>query len=173
MATRFRRTAALLDYFATRKAGDSVAFEAHGIDGRLAQVDLLMRPVPRLIGLDDKTTLTNKLVMDYRHALREAVNENEVTSARLNLAIGLMRLSSFLKAKTELDQVKPDSYGGSDAIVQYLLGRCLDGLGRTAEADAAYRAAQDAPDSTRWINGPSIKELAEQKLGDPARKRGH
>jgi hypothetical protein len=48
--------------------------------------------------------------------------------------------------------------------VQYLIGLCFEALGDLPRAEAAWRTAATVEGSLLTEDGPSIKELAEEKL---------
>ncbi len=163
--------AALVAYLSTKKAGESVVLDARSAGGN-RRVDAPLVAMPRLIGLYDETLLVNRLVIAFRFALRQATTPDEQAFARLNLAVALMKFGNWTEAKAELDKVAlPDRPGVAGGTVKYLLGVCLDGLGRAPEADEAYRAAKASNGALLSSDGPPIRELADAKLNDPSRKR--
>jgi tetratricopeptide (TPR) repeat protein len=120
---------------------------------------------PRLVAMNDQSLLFNNMVIVLRSRLAQSPGGAPDPVVRLNLAVSLMRLGSFEVARTELAKVQLTAGPGvSNGTVQYLLGLCYEALGRTAEAQQAWRAASTDPDSLLTEDGPFVKELAEAKL---------
>jgi hypothetical protein len=53
--------------------------------------------------------------------------------------------------------------------VQFLLGLCADNLGNRSEAEAAWRVAASS-ESYLTEDGPPVKELAESRIAELARR---
>ena len=83
----------------------------------------------------------------------------------------LARLQAWNEAKAELQKVSlPEGPGVGNGTVQYLLGLCAENLGDRAGAELAWRTAAS---SESWLtdDGPPVKELAEAKIAELARRR--
>jgi hypothetical protein len=121
--------------------------------------------------MTDETLIFNKLLVDFRRQLASAPGPLDQSVARLNLAVSLMRVGSWNEARAELEAVDlPDGGGVSAGTVQYLSGLCREALGQLAEAERAWRAAAASKDAMLTADGPLIRDLAEQKLADLARR---
>jgi hypothetical protein len=152
-----------------RKALDSagqrntVSLRVQNRIGASRVVEAPIRLEPRLAMLTPGREATNVALIDLRARLRGAGGLEEA-AIHLNLAALLMRLSSWNAAMTELQLVKlPDTSGVSNGTVQYLLGRCLDALGRTADAQIAFTTASKTAGSTLGEDGPLISDLVAVK----------
>jgi hypothetical protein len=83
----------------------------------------------------------------------------------LNLAVVHMRLGNWDDALQTLAGVKlPDGSGVSAGTVHYFSGLCLDALGRTADARAAFTRAAAATEARVSQDGPLVAPLAQRKL---------
>jgi len=83
----------------------------------------------------------------------------------LNLAIAHMHLANWDDAQAELkDAQLADGSGVSAGTVAYLTGLCLEAVGRTPDAQAAFTKAAAAPLARLSAEGPLVAPLAQQKL---------
>jgi hypothetical protein len=164
------RLAALI---AAGKADDTLALEARDQTGAVKRADVRLGSVPQLVAMADETILFNKLLLDFRTRLLAPASPVEESVTRLNLGVALMRVGSWSDAHAELERVRlADSPGVGSGTVQYLIGLCREALGQSAEAQAAWRAAAASNGALLTSEGPAIKELAEKKLADLARRTG-
>jgi hypothetical protein len=115
--------------------------------------------------------LAISILLDLRSRLIAPANPAEEGVMRLNAAAALARLQAWTEAKAELQKVSlPEGPGVGNGTVQYLLGLCAESLGDRAGAELAYRTAAS---SQSWLtdDGPPVKELAEAKIAELARRR--
>jgi hypothetical protein len=152
-----------------RKALDSagqrntVSLRVQNRAGTSRVVDAPVRLEPRIAMLTPGREAANVALVDLRARLRGAGGLEEA-AVHLNLAALLMRLGSWNAAIAELQQVKlPDTSGVSNGTVQYLLGRCLDSLGKAADAQQAFDSAAKIAGSTFGEDGPLISDLVAVK----------
>jgi tetratricopeptide (TPR) repeat protein len=162
---------ALNALLAGRKADEELTLELKDRAGAAKRADIKVGIAPRLVGLYDQTLLVNRTLLDLRSRLQTPGSPVEDSVLRLNLAAALARVENWSEARIELQRVKlPDGPGVSNGTVQYLLGLCADKLGNRADAETAFRAAI-ASDALITEDGPSVKELAEARLGEMQRRR--
>ena len=160
---------------AARKPGDVITLQVQrkGQPSPPIPVRLTTSEFGQVVAYNDETLPLSKLLLELRLAVEDAPQGRQAI-ARLNYAVVLMRVENWAQAKTQLDQVDlPDLKSGegiSRGTVQYYLGLCLDRLGKTDDADSAYRAAIASPGALLTADGPPVKSLAEQKLNDKTRR---
>jgi len=141
----------------------SVSLRVQNRAGASRVVEAPIRLEPRISMLTPGPEATNVALVDLRARLRGASGLEEA-AVHLNLAALLMRLTSWNAALAELQQVKlPETSGVSNGTVQYLLGRCLDALGRAPDAQQAFSAATKTAGSTLGEDGPLISDLVAVK----------
>jgi hypothetical protein len=118
----------------------------------------------------DPSLLYNHLLISLEDAAKVARTPAERAADAVNLAIVDMRLGNWDEAQTALgDAHLPDGRGVSAGTVAYLQGLCLDVLGRSGEAQAAFTKAAAAPQARLSLEGPLVAPLARQRLVRPAR----
>ncbi len=156
---------------AAAKADDVLALAVRDKSGATKRAELKLVSVPNVVAMVDETLAFNKLLLDLRTRLLSPGTPLEESVARLNLSVALMRIGNWSEAVTELEKVRlPDGPGVANGTVQYLLGVTREAQGQLAEAEAALRAAAAANGALLTAEGPAIKELAEKKLADLARR---
>ena len=107
----------------------------------------------------------NRALIDLQAALKTPGSGAESTATMLNLAVVHMRLGNWDDALTTLGSVKlPEGSGVSAGTVHYFTGLCLDALGRTADARAAFTRAAAATEARVSQEGPLVAPLAQRKL---------
>lgn len=118
----------------------------------------------------DPSLLYNHLLIALEDATKVARTPAERSAAALNLAVVDMHLGNWDDALVALgDAHLPDGRGVSAGTVAYLSGLCLDALGRSGEAQAAFTKAAAAPQARLSLEGPLVAPLARQRLVRPAR----
>jgi tetratricopeptide (TPR) repeat protein len=138
---------------------ETVTLRVQGRTGTSRVVEAPIRLEPRIATLTTTSGAANVALIDLRARLRSAGGLEEA-ALHLNLAALLMRLGSWNAAIAELQAVKlPDTSGVSNGTVQYMLGRCLDALGKPNDAQQAYATAAKTAGSTFGEDGPLISNL--------------
>jgi hypothetical protein len=155
---------------ATHAANDTLSLELKDKAGAAKKADVKVAMTPRLISMNDQTLFANRVVVDLRTRLLSPANAVEESVLRLNLAAALTRLQAWSDARAELQKVRlPEGRAVGNGTVQYLLGLCAESLGNRAEAEAAWRIAASS-DSLMTEDGPPVRELAEARIADLARR---
>jgi hypothetical protein len=132
--------------------------------GQSRTVNVAPRREPRAASVEDKTFPFNLLLLDLRARLG-GLTGLDATIARLNIGIALISLGNWRDARTQLESVSlPNGPGVSFGTVQYLLGLCDEKLNRFPEARAEWQAAARETTALLTEDGPSISELAAEKL---------
>jgi len=113
----------------------------------------------------DPSIYYNLALLDLRQRAARAAPQGETAAVNLNLAVVLMRLGNWDDALAALGKVQlPEGAGVSAGTVAYLRGLCLEGAGRTTEAQAAFAAAANAGEARLSSEGPLIAPLARARL---------
>jgi hypothetical protein len=154
----------------SQRPGDSIALDVKDAAGAPKRLELRVAASPRAIGLYEYGVLTNRVLLDLRARLADATDPFEQSVLRLNTAITLARLGDWAAAKAELERVQLAGRAGvGEGTVQYLLGLAAENLGNRPEAEAAFKAAA-ASESLLTEDGPPVKELAEARLAELAKR---
>jgi hypothetical protein len=156
---------------ASAKVDDQMTIEVRDRADVVKRVPLALGRVPQVVAMSDETLLFNKLLLDFRRQLISPAGALDESVARLNLAVVLMRVGGWTEARAELEKVQlPDRPGVAAGTVHYLIGLCREALGQLTEAESAWKTAAAAKDALLTADGPLIKDLAERKLADLARR---
>jgi tetratricopeptide (TPR) repeat protein len=151
---------------AAARPGQDLALSVKNPAGETRQITGAVALVPDTIPLRDPTMLYNRALTDLEDAVKTARSPVEQGAAHVNLAIVLMRLGNWDNAQTELTAAQlPDGPGVSAGTIAYLNGLCLDALGRSAEAQAAFTKAAASPLARLSSDGPLVAPLARAKVG--------
>ena len=144
----------------------SVTLDVAGVDGTVRQVAVRPRQVADLLPLGDASLLYNRALLELQELTQTAQGADERAAAHLNYAIVLIRLGSFDEALQALGQARLEAGPGVSAgTVAYLRGLALEGVGKSAEARAAFGEAAAATGARLGYDGPLVSPLARQKLG--------
>lgn len=155
-----------------RKADETLTLEMKDKAGAAKKAELRVLMTPRLIGMNDQSLMINRILVDLRARLQAGGDPALDSVMRLNLAVALARVGNWAEARQELQKVKlAEGPGVSTGTVQYLLGVAAERMGNLAEAESAWRAAA-ATGALLTEDGPSVKELAEQRLATMQRRPG-
>jgi hypothetical protein len=164
-------SSALAAVLAASRVDDVLDLELRDRAGAPKRAQVRVARVPQVISTETQTLLFNTLILGFRARLTGPPDPSNEPVLRLNLAVALMRVGNWPDARAELEKVRlPDGPGVANGTVQYLLGVCSEALGSYAEAEAAWRSAAAAKDTLLTAEGPAVKELAERKLADLARR---
>jgi hypothetical protein len=137
-----------------------------GAGGAATQVTVTPMASADVLPLGDTSILYNRALLELQELTQTATSDAERASAHLNLAVVLIRLGSFDEALQSLGQARlGDGPGVSSGTVAYLRGLALEGVGRTADAQAAFTQAAAAEGARLGSEGPLVAPLARQKLG--------
>lgn len=145
------------------------------LDVKRASTDARRITVPVTFAADalplrDPNLLYNRLLIALQDAAKVARTPAERSAAALNLAIVEMHLGNWDDAQAALaDAHLADGPGVAAGTVAYLAGVCLEALGKTAEAQAAFTKAAAAPQARLALDGPLVAPLARQRLSRAAR----
>jgi hypothetical protein len=151
---------------AVRGPATELALEVKDAAGTSRSVTARVTMVPDAMPLRDSSIVYNRALLELGRRVASGATPTERSSARLNLAIAHMRLGNWEDAQAELTAAElADGAGVSAGTVAYLLGVCLENLGRAAEAEAAFTKAAAAVEARLSSDGPLIAPLAQQKLG--------
>jgi hypothetical protein len=163
-------TGGLTALLAGRKADEDLTLELKDKAGTAKRADVRVFMTPRLIGMNDQSLMVNRILVDLRARTLSPGDPMIDSVMRLNLAVALARVGAWTDARLELQRVRlSDGPGVSNGTVQYLLGLAEDRMGNRAEAEAAWRAAAATP-ALLTEDGPSVKELAEQRIAELQRR---
>ena len=150
---------------AAARPGQDLALTVKNAAGESRQVTGAVALVADTIPLRDPTMLYNRALTDLQDAVKTARSPVEQGAAHVNLAIVLMRLGNWENAQTELGAAQlPDGPGVSAGTIAYLNGLCLDALGRTADAQAAFTKAAASPLARLSSDGPLVAPLARARM---------
>jgi tetratricopeptide (TPR) repeat protein len=139
--------------------------EVRNATGQSRKVAGVVATVPDAIPLRDPTLSYNRALFDLQDQLDRATTPIAQAAVRVNLAIANIRLGNWEDALGALEQAKlPDGPGVSAGTVAYLQGLSFEALGRTADAQAAFKRAAAAVDARLSYEGPLVAPLAQQKL---------
>lgn len=142
-----------------------VSLELRGAGGASRSLDASVTMVVDTIPMRDPSIFYNLALLDFRQRAARAAAPAEKAAVNLNLAVVLMRLGNWAEALAALGQVQlPEGAGVSAGTVAYLRGLCLDGAGRTTEAQAAFTTAANAPEARLSSEGPLVAPLARARL---------
>lgn len=151
---------------ALARASGPLALAVIGPDGASREVTVTPAPAADLLPLRDSSLLYNRALLELQERAQTASSADERAAAHLNLAIVLLRLGSYDEALQALGQARMgDGPGVSAGTVAYLRGLALEGVGRTAEAQAAFTEAAAAEGARLGIDGPLVAPLARAKIG--------
>jgi tetratricopeptide (TPR) repeat protein len=147
-------------------ADSSVTLDVVGPTGETRQVTVAPVLTPDVLPLRDRSLLYNRALLELQERTQTASSPAERAAAHLNLAVVLLRVGSFDEALQSLGQARlEDGPGVSSGTVAYLRGLALEGLGQTADAQAAFAEAAGAPEARLGLDGPLVAPLARQKMG--------
>lgn len=142
----------------------AVALDVTG-SGAARQVSVTPALAAEVLPLRDSSLLYNLALLKLQELTQTAVSPAERAAAHVNLAIVLLRLGSWDEALQSLGQARlGDGPGVSAGTVAYLRGLALDGAGRGAEAQAAFKEAASAPQARLGSQGPLVSPLARLRL---------
>ena len=151
---------------ALRPPSVEMPLEVKGPSGGTRTVANAVTMAPDTLPLRDTTLTYNRALPEIEEAVRQATGGVDAQAARLNLAIVQMRLGNYDLAEAELRNVNlPEGAGVSAGTVAYFTGLCLEALGRTADARAAFTKAAASPLARISSDGPLVAPLARQKIG--------
>lgn len=142
-----------------------LGLEVRNPAGETRAVSASIAMVVDTMPMRDPSTYYNLALLDLRQRAARAAPQAETAAVNLNLAVVLMRLGNWDEALAALGKVQlPEGAGVSAGTVAYLRGLCLEGAGRTTEAQAAFAAAANAGEARLSSEGPLIAPLARARL---------
>lgn len=155
---------------AVKAPATDIAIDVKKATGDTRKVTVLLAFAPDALPMRDPNLLYNHLLISLQDAAKVARTPAERSAAALNLAIVDMHLGNYDDAQTALtDAHLPDGSGVSAGTVAYLSGVCLEAMGKSTEAQAAFTKAAAAPQARLSLEGPLVAPLARQRLARPAR----
>lgn len=157
--------AELRTILAAQNGSGTLSLEAKGAAGAVKKVSSPVTTVIDTLAVRDPALLANRALLDLQSAVAVAPAGVQKVAATINLAIVHLRLGSWDDALATLKDVQlPDGPGVSSGTVTYLNGLALEGLGRTADAQAAFAKAAASPQARLWFEGPLVAPLASARL---------
>jgi tetratricopeptide (TPR) repeat protein len=148
-----------------RPGATDLPMEVKNAAGQSRKVAAQVAIVPDTIPLRDPSLSYNRALFDLRDQADRAATPGAGAAARMNLGIAQMRLGNWEEAIAAFEQTKlPDGPGVSAGTVAYLLGLSYEALGRSNDAQAAFKRAAAAVEARLSFDGPLIAPLAQQKL---------
>jgi hypothetical protein len=147
------------------QSGGTIALEAKNAAGVVKKVSSPVTPVVDTLPVRDPLVLPNRALLDLQVAHAAAPGGIQKAALAINLAVVHLRLGNWDEALAILKDVQAtDGAGVSAGTVAYLNGLALEGLGRTADAQAAFTKAAASPQARLWFEGPLVAPLASAKL---------
>jgi tetratricopeptide (TPR) repeat protein len=142
-----------------------LSLDVRSSDGATKTISGAVSLVADTLPLREATLPYNRAVSDLQESVRSLPGALDKAAARVNLAIAHLRLGNYAEAEAALRAAElPDGPGVSAGTVAYLLGLCLEAMGRTADARAVFTKASEATEARLSHNGPLIAPLARQKI---------
>jgi hypothetical protein len=117
------------------------------------------------LAVRDPIILPNRALLDLQLAYASAAGGIQKAATAINLAVIQLRLGNWDDALTTLKDVQAtDGAGVSAGTIAYLNGLAYEGLGRAADAQAAFTRAAASPNARLWFEGPLVAPLANARL---------
>ena len=150
---------------AVKAPSTDIALDVKKAAGDTRKVTVVLAFAADALPMRDPNLLYNHLLISLQDAAKVARTPAERSAAALNLAIVDMHLGNYDDAETALgDAHLADGSGVSAGTVAYLSGVCLEALGKSAEAQAAFTKAAAATQARLSVEGPLVAPLARQRL---------
>lgn len=143
----------------------TLPLEVKGAAGVVKKVSSPVVTVVDTLSVRDPALLANRALLDLQGAVAAAPAGIQKVAAAINLAVVHLRLGSWDDALATLKDVQlTEGSGVSAGTIAYLNGLALEGLGRTADAQAAFTRAAASPQARLWFEGPLVAPLATARL---------
>jgi len=143
----------------------AIALEAKSPAGVIKKASSPVATVVDTLSVRDPNVLANRALLDLQSAVASAPAGIQRTAAAINLAVVQLRLGSWDDALATLKDVQlPEGQGVSAGTLAYLNGLAFEGLGRAADAQAAFTKAAASPQARLWFEGPLVAPLATARL---------
>ncbi len=151
--------------FAQSSSATSIALEAKSAAGVVKKVSTPVTLVVDTLAVRDPLILANRALLDLQSVSASAPAGVQKAAAAINLAVVHLRLGNWDDALATLKDVQAtDGAGVSAGTIAYLNGLAYEGLGRAADAQAAFTKAAASPFARLWFEGPLVAPLATAKL---------
>jgi hypothetical protein len=143
----------------------TIALEAKGAAGVVKKASSPVTTVVDTLAVRDPIILPNRALLDLQLAYASAAGGIQKAATAINLAVIQLRLGNWDDALTTLKDVQAtDGAGVSAGTIAYLNGLAYEGLGRAADAQAAFTRAAASPNARLWFEGPLVAPLANARL---------
>jgi len=143
----------------------TIALEAKGAAGAMKKASPPVTAVVDTLAVRDPLILPNRALLDLQMAYASAPGGIQKAAVAINLAVIQLRLGNWDDALATLKDVQAtDGAGVSAGTIAYLNGLAYEGLGRAADAQAAFTKAAASPQARLWFEGPLVAPLATAKL---------
>ena len=146
-------------------ASTTIALEAKGAAGAVKKASPAVTTVVDTLAVRDPIILPNRALLDLQMAYASAPGGIQKAAVAINLAVIQLRLGNWDDALATLKDVQAtDGAGVSAGTIAYLNGLAYEGLGRAADAQAAFTKAAASPQARLWFEGPLVAPLATARL---------
>jgi len=143
----------------------TLALDAKSAAGAVKKASSPVTTVVDTLSVRDPLVLPNRALLDLQAAMASAPGGVQKAAVAINLAVVQLRLGNWDDALATLKDVQAtDGAGVSAGTIAYLNGLAFEGLGRAAEAQAAFTKAAASPTARLWFEGPLVAPLAVAKL---------
>lgn len=150
---------------AQNASATTIALEARSAAGAVKKASTPVLTVVDTLAVRDPMVLPNRALLDLQVAHASAAGGVQKAALAINLAVVHLRLGNWDDALAILKDVQAtDGAGVSAGTIAYLNGLAYEGLGRAADAQAAFTKAAASPNARLWFEGPLVAPLATAKL---------
>ena len=150
---------------AQNASATTIALEARSAAGAVKKASTPVLTVVDTLAVRDPMVLPNRALLDLQVAHASAAGGVQKAALAINLAVVHLRLGNWDDALAVLKDVQAtDGAGVSAGTIAYLNGLAYEGLGRAADAQAAFTKAAASPNARLWFEGPLVAPLATARL---------
>ena len=150
---------------AQNASATTIALEARSAAGAVKKAATPVSTVVDTLAVRDPQILPNRALLDLQVAHASAAAGVQKAAHAINLAVVHLRLGNWDDALAILKDVQAtDGAGVSAGTIAYLNGLAYEGLGRAADAQAAFTKAAASPNARLWHEGPLVAPLATARL---------
>jgi hypothetical protein len=143
----------------------TIALEGRSATGAPKKASVPISTVVDTLAVRDPMVLPNRALLELQTTAALAPGGIQKAAAAINLAVVHLRLGNWEDALATLKDVQAtDGAGVSAGTIAYLNGLAFEGLGRTADAQAAFTKAAASSQARLWFEGPLVASLATAKL---------
>ena len=150
---------------AQNASATTIALEARSAAGVVKKASTPVLTVVDTLAVRDPMVLPNRALLDLQISHASAAGGVQKAAHAINLAVVHLRLGNWDDALAVLKDVQAtDGAGVSAGTIAYLNGLAYEGLGRAADAQAAFTKAAASPNARLWFEGPLVAPLATARL---------